>query len=488
MLVCSAKSWWREQAADRLRVLRRSPRRSAPGKRRRGRRAAMARSDRARPGLRKTVAGRRRVSAGKEAGGRGRDRAQARLGVLPVAGDDLADGKAVLGVGDRRREQLGPRPGAEPLAKLVPAVDAAGHRPAQRPVDGDRRQPLGLEQLDRRGRRRAAAGVEAVELLGLGVPDDGEQVAADAARHRLDHAEHGVGRDGGIDGVAALLQHADRGRGRQRLAGRGHALPGHHGRARLVQRPGRPVVPLRPGATRLRQASQARHARTINNAPTRIRPMSHDPAPPSFTIDVNRIFDLALRGQSVDRVAERQGRLRPGPRDGQRRGGVGPGGGLVERSPLGQRDGQGTVERIAGADRIDRLDPGRGDRPQGPSAATTRQPRDPSVMTTHAGPHREQAKAARPPIGLDGRVRRHPGQCQGLDAVRCDHLDDREQLADSRLGERRGGGRVQDRAHPRVDAAPHRADRRLRRGSPGRPAARRPCGTANRAAGRCRRA
>ena len=120
----------------------------------------MARSDRARPGLRKIAPGRRRVSAGQVAGGRGGDREQARFGLLPVVGDDLADGEPQVGVGDRRGEQLVPRPGAEPLAELVPAVDAPGHRPAQRPVDGDRRQPLGAEQVDRRGPRRPAAGIE----------------------------------------------------------------------------------------------------------------------------------------------------------------------------------------------------------------------------------------------------------------------------------------------------------------------------------------
>ena len=109
----------------------------------------------------------------------------------------------------------------------------------------NRRQPLGLEEVDRGGGRSAAAGIQAVELLGLGVPDDREQVATDPTRHRLDDPEHGVGRDRGIDGVAPLLQHADGGRGRQRLAGGGHAVAGDHGRARLV-RADRPVDRRRP--------------------------------------------------------------------------------------------------------------------------------------------------------------------------------------------------------------------------------------------------
>ena len=82
----------------------------------------MARSDRARPGLRKTVAdlparGRRAGSRRPRWGSRGR----LRLGVLPVGGDDLADGEARLGVGDRRREQLGPGTGCRTAGGAGPS-------------------------------------------------------------------------------------------------------------------------------------------------------------------------------------------------------------------------------------------------------------------------------------------------------------------------------------------------------------------------------
>ena len=61
-------------------------------------------------------------------------------------------------------------------------------------------------------------------------------------------------------------------------------------------------------------------------------------------------------GQAVDSVAERQRRLGTLSSDGQRRGGAGPKGGLHERPLFREGDGQGPVERIAGADGITYLD------------------------------------------------------------------------------------------------------------------------------------
>ena len=45
-----------------------------------------------------------RVPVGQETGSRSGDQRQFPLGGLPVGGDNLADGKAVLGIGDRRLE------------------------------------------------------------------------------------------------------------------------------------------------------------------------------------------------------------------------------------------------------------------------------------------------------------------------------------------------------------------------------------------------
>jgi hypothetical protein len=78
----------------------------------------------------------------------------------------------------------------------------------------------------------AAAGVQAIELLSLCVPDDGEQIAAHATTGRFDKAQHCIGGNGGIHGIAPGLQNLQADLCRQRLAGRHNAVTRHHGRAR----------------------------------------------------------------------------------------------------------------------------------------------------------------------------------------------------------------------------------------------------------------
>ena len=94
--------------------------------------------------------------------------------------------------------------------------------------------------------RRPAAGVEAVELLRLRIPDDGEQVAADALPRGLHEAQDGVGRDGGVDRGAAALEDVERHLARQRLAGRRHAVRGDDFRARGDQRAAGTRAGVRP--------------------------------------------------------------------------------------------------------------------------------------------------------------------------------------------------------------------------------------------------
>ena len=53
---------------------------------------------------------------------------------------------------------------------------------------------------------RASAAVEAVHLVGRCVVDDGKEVAADAIPDGLHEALRGVGRNRGVDGIAARLE------------------------------------------------------------------------------------------------------------------------------------------------------------------------------------------------------------------------------------------------------------------------------------------
>ena len=58
-------------------------------------------------------------------------------------------------------------------------------------------------------------------------PHHREHVAAQARHHRLDHGEHGCGGDGGVDRVAARLQHGEPG-------GAGEWLTGCHDAVRCI--------------------------------------------------------------------------------------------------------------------------------------------------------------------------------------------------------------------------------------------------------------
>jgi hypothetical protein len=59
-------------------------------------------------------------------------------------------------------------------------------------------------------------------MQALAVPEDGEVVAAQAVGAGLDDGHRRGGGDGGVDGIAATLQHAQAGLRRQRLRGGDH--------------------------------------------------------------------------------------------------------------------------------------------------------------------------------------------------------------------------------------------------------------------------
>jgi hypothetical protein len=159
----------------------------------------------------------RRLAVGQERAGRGRIQGQPLGRCLPFGGHQLGHRKAVAGAGDGRRQRVGHRDRTEASEQRLPAAHHAGNVDRQRAAGWHLGKPPPGE-LGWGGRgRRAAAGVETVQALGLSVEDQREEIATDAVHRRLDDGEHSGGSDCGIDGVAARLQHLQAGGGGQRL-------------------------------------------------------------------------------------------------------------------------------------------------------------------------------------------------------------------------------------------------------------------------------
>ncbi len=138
-------------------------------------------------------------------------------GRCPRGGRDRGHREPVLGGVDRRCEAGLETEPPMALGERCPARDGSRHR--------HRAGPERLDRAMRVGRPRRGAGrVEALEPAVA--PDEREGVSADARGHRLDHREDGRGRDGGIGGVAAGLEHAEPGLRGTRLRRRDHGLAG----------------------------------------------------------------------------------------------------------------------------------------------------------------------------------------------------------------------------------------------------------------------
>ena len=85
--------------------------------------------------------------------------------------------------------------------------------------------------LARHQRSRAPARVQRDELLLLRAPHQREHVAAHARHHRLDDRQHRRRGDRRVDRVAAVLEHRERGRRRERLTRRRDAVRRVHRRS-----------------------------------------------------------------------------------------------------------------------------------------------------------------------------------------------------------------------------------------------------------------
>ncbi|MNT34370.1 hypothetical protein D3C72_1703480 [compost metagenome] len=149
-------------------------------------------------------AGLRRAALGQERVGKaGLGRQFGRL-VGPLACDGGRHREAVFGIRDGGLEQLGEGQLAEAVRQGLPAGDLAGHgdgAPA-----GAGHGVSAVEVFGRPGGRRAAAGIQAMELAV--VPDQGEHVAADPVHHGLDDSQGNRGGNGAVNGIATGQQHA----------------------------------------------------------------------------------------------------------------------------------------------------------------------------------------------------------------------------------------------------------------------------------------
>jgi hypothetical protein len=152
-------------------------------------------------------------------------------GRSPFALHDGGHQIATLGHVNGRLHQVGKRQLAKALAQRHPGRHRAGHGDgidAPRGRRGGMGAVLSAEVLRRPALRGAARGIQAMQLLS--VPQDGKGVAAQAVADRLGDGDGGCGRNGRIDCIAALPEHAQARLCRQRVRG-GHHIAGKHRQA-----------------------------------------------------------------------------------------------------------------------------------------------------------------------------------------------------------------------------------------------------------------
>ena len=138
-------------------------------------------------------------------GGAGRVAGNHRLEQRPFTGSDRGYGKALAGGLHGGVKQLCPGPCAKALVQIPPALHDAGGGDGQRVALGDAALGQGLDQLGRQALGSAPGAVVGQRCLARR-HQHGQQVTAHAGGHGLDHAEHGIGGNGGIDGGTPLLQ------------------------------------------------------------------------------------------------------------------------------------------------------------------------------------------------------------------------------------------------------------------------------------------
>ena len=153
-----------------------------------------------------------------------------------IAGKDAGDagrhGKPVIGVPNCRRQQLGERHRAKVPVQGIPRRRLARHGHRMRPRNRHQRQPLIPVILRRCAGRRRAAAVDIGNFARSGIIGQDERIAAQPAHRHDGNALHGGYCQCGVKSGAAVLQHPQAGRRRQRRIGADHPVPGLNGAAR----------------------------------------------------------------------------------------------------------------------------------------------------------------------------------------------------------------------------------------------------------------
>ena len=164
---------------------------------------------------------------------------------VPHVADELGDGKALLGVADRRREKRGGGQAAEFLMQFEPTVDGPGHGNGQHALHRNFRTlllcELSLQLGEAQPERRAARRIQAVDFFGFRLVNDGKEIAAGAAVHRLHERERDVGRDGSVDSRSAGFEHIETDLRSERMARANHAVRREHFGARREVASGKAV-------------------------------------------------------------------------------------------------------------------------------------------------------------------------------------------------------------------------------------------------------
>ena len=126
---------------------------------------------------------------------------------LDGGADARHDVDAVLRIADREGEHVGELPGAPVAQQQAPRIERAGHHRGQHAGRRDQVDVELAEFRQRRGLRCDALAADHLLRLGARRMQDDRRIAAGAVEMRLRHLQRERRRGGGVERIAAALQH-----------------------------------------------------------------------------------------------------------------------------------------------------------------------------------------------------------------------------------------------------------------------------------------